>query len=101
MYFVLDNGDRAECKEKISTGSGSTFAYGVLDAGWRHDLSVDEAVELGKRAIYHAQHRDGASGGVCRVYHIHEKGWTKKIAGEDATKMHWEYAASKGLQGHE
>jgi len=28
------------------------------------DMSIDEAVELGRRAIYHATFRDGASGGV-------------------------------------
>ena len=29
-----------------------------------------QAVELGRRSIYHATHRDGASGGVARVYHV-------------------------------
>lgn len=27
----------------IQVGSGSTFAYGVLDTGYRHDLTVEEA----------------------------------------------------------
>ena len=139
-------------------GSGSTFAYGVLDSGYSHDLTVEEAqpltwlfppistvcqvnfievlqtakivytqkiseitsyielhldlisilvwestpvncpslfwstsphghpwppmapvveaVELGRRSIYHATHRDGASGGVVRVYHAGEPGWS-------------------------
>ena len=48
----------------FSVGSGSTFAYGVLDSGYRHDLSVQEAYDLGQRAIYHATHRDAYSGGV-------------------------------------
>ena len=48
----------------FSVGSGSTYAYGVLDSCYRYDLSVDEARELGKRAIYHATHRDAYSGGV-------------------------------------
>lgn len=47
----------------FSVGSGSTYAYGVLDAGYRWDLSVAEAKDLAKRAIYHATHRDAASGG--------------------------------------
>lgn len=47
----------------FSVGSGSTYAYGVLDTGYRYDLSVEEARELGKRAIYHATHRDAYSGG--------------------------------------
>lgn len=45
-------------------GSGSTFAYGVIDSGYREDLSVAEAYELAERAIYHATHRDAYSGGV-------------------------------------
>lgn len=31
---------------------------------YRFDLSVEEAIELGKRAILHATHRDAYSGGV-------------------------------------
>ncbi len=48
----------------FSVGSGSTYAYGVLDSGYRWDLGVEEARELGQRAIYHATHRDAYSGGV-------------------------------------
>lgn len=42
----------------------SLYAYGVLDEGYRWDLSVEEAVELGQRSIYHATFRDAASGGT-------------------------------------
>ena len=38
------------------------------------DLPLADAIELGKRSIYHATHRDGASGGVVRVYHVHKGG---------------------------
>lgn len=31
---------------------------------YKYDLSVGEAAELARRAIYHATFRDGASGGV-------------------------------------
>lgn len=31
---------------------------------YQYDLSVEEAAELARRAIYHATFRDGASGGV-------------------------------------
>ena len=48
----------------FSVGSGSTHAYGILDNGFDYDLSVQEAIELGRRSIYHATHRDGASGGT-------------------------------------
>lgn len=49
--------------ERFSVGSGSTFAYGVLDTEYRFDMSVEEAIELGRRSIFHATHRDAYSGG--------------------------------------
>jgi len=100
LYYVDDQGDRHR-GQVFSVGSGSTYAYGVLDSGYKWGLSVDEAVELGRRSIYHATHRDGASGGVVRVYHVHEQGWTKKIPGEDVNQLHYMYAQEKGLLGIE
>merc|ERR1719263_2242527 len=100
LYMVDDTGSRIKGM-RFSVGSGSTYAYGVLDSGYKYELSVEDAVELGRRSIYHATHRDGASGGVVRVYHIHQKGWTKVIPGEDVDKLHWMYAQQKGLVGNE
>jgi len=46
--FYIDN-DGTRLKGNIfSVGSGSTYAYGVLDSYYRPDLSVKEAVELGR-----------------------------------------------------
>ena len=50
----------------FSVGSGSLYAYGVLDSGYHWDMTDDEAQELGRRAIYHATHRDAYSGGIVR-----------------------------------
>merc|ERR1712010_330301 len=63
LYYVDSDGIRihGEC---FSVGSGSTFAYGCLDQGYRKDLSVDDACELARRSIYHATHRDAYSGGT-------------------------------------
>lgn len=47
----------------FSVGSGSTFAYGVLDTDYDFDMKVADACELGRRSIYHATHRDAYSGG--------------------------------------
>ena len=47
-------------------GSGSTFAYGVLDSGYRFDMSDDDAMELARRSIFAATHRDAYSGGIVR-----------------------------------
>lgn len=46
-----------------STGSGSPFAYGVLEAGYKEGMAVEEAVALVVKAIKSAIERDIASGG--------------------------------------
>lgn len=62
LFYVDSDGSRIK-GDIFSVGSGSTFAYGVLDSGYDHDLSVKDALELGRRSIYHATHRDAMSGG--------------------------------------
>ena len=42
--------------------SGSTYAYSVLDQGYRPDMSLEEAVVLARRAVRHATYRDAFSG---------------------------------------
>ena len=63
LYYVDSDGTRMT-NPIFSVGSGSTYAYGVMDSGYRWDLSVEEAYALGQRSIYHATHRDASSGGV-------------------------------------
>lgn len=65
LYYVDSDGTRTQGKV-FSVGSGSVFAYGVLDSDYREDLTDEEAYELGRRAIYHATHRDAYSGGIVR-----------------------------------
>ena len=98
LYLVLDDGTKIEGK-RFSVGSGSPYAYGVLDQGYRWDLSLAEAVELGRKAIYQAGHRDAMSGGVVRIYHVHETGWTKITEAEDLMKIHDEEMQAKGMVG--
>lgn len=63
LYYIDSDGTRLK-GDRFCVGSGATYAYGVLDNEYKFELSVPEAVELGKRAIYHATHRDAYSGGV-------------------------------------
>jgi len=95
LYMVDDQGSRLS-GDKFSVGSGSTYAYGVMDNGLKFDMSLDEAVELGKRSIYHATHRDAASGGLVRVYHVHKDGWTIIEDGQDVgLDLHYQYQQEK------
>ena len=38
--------------------------FSCISSRYRYDMTVEEAAELARRAIYHATFRDGASGGV-------------------------------------
>jgi 20S proteasome subunit beta 5 len=60
LYYVDDDGTRLHGKY-FSVGSGSMYAYGVLDNHCCEDFTGEEAIDVGKRAIYHATHRDGGS----------------------------------------
>jgi|ERR1712136_41746 len=96
LYYVDNDGTRTS-GEVFSVGSGSVYAYGVLDAGYRFDLTDTEAYELGRRSIYHATFRDASSGGIIRVYHIKKTGWVK-ISEEDCTDLHYKYAEAATAQ---
>jgi len=93
LYYVDSDGTRTDGKV-FSVGSGSIYAYGVLDKGYREDLTDKEAYELGQRAIYHATFRDVASGGVIRVVHMKEDGY-EIISQTDSMELHYKYAEEK------
>ncbi|KAJ3105256.1 Proteasome subunit beta type-8 [Phlyctochytrium planicorne] len=91
LYYVDSDGQRLK-NHLFSVGSGSTYAYGVLDAGYRPDLTVEEAIDLGRRAIYHATFRDAYSGGFVTVYHVTAQGW-RAISRTDVFDLHYAYEA--------
>jgi len=93
LYYVDNDGTRLK-GNIFSVGSGSTYAYGVLDTYYRKDLTVEEAIDLGKRAIYHATHRDAMSGGTNNLYHVTKEGWVK-VHAIDVNDMHYEYLEDK------
>lgn len=92
LYYVDNDATRLQ-GNLFSVGSGSTFAYGVLDNYYRPDLTKEEAIELGKRAIVHATHRDANSGGTNNVYYVGPDGWEKVWSG-DTTDQFYEYYPS-------
>ncbi len=61
IYYVDLFGSLSE-EKYIATGSGSPVAYGVLESGYREDLSLEEAKELAYRAVKVATERDSYSG---------------------------------------
>jgi 20S proteasome subunit beta 5 len=81
IYYVDDSGARIE-GDMFSVGSGSTFALGILDRERRFDMTKEEAIALGIKAIRHATFRDAYSGGFINVFLITSDGW-KKVFSED------------------
>lgn len=64
------------------------------DSHYKYDMTDEEAIELGKRAIYHATHRDAYSGSINNVYIVKSTGWVKVHAG-DVNDMHYKLAEDK------
>ncbi|XP_072271222.1 proteasome subunit beta type-5 [Pyxicephalus adspersus] len=92
LYYVDSEGNRVS-GSVFSVGSGSLYAYGVLDRGYDYDLTAEEAQELARRSIYQATYRDAYSGGVVNLYHVREDGW-QRVSQDDVADLHEKY---KGL----
>lgn len=60
---MIDNDGLRVTGNCFSIGSGSPYAFGVLDTEYRYDMTDAQAYELARRAIYHATMRDPYSGG--------------------------------------
>lgn len=74
LFYVYSDGTRLQ-GDIFSVGSGSPYAYGVLDRGYRYDMTTPEAYALARHAVAHATHRDAYSGGSVDLFHVRESGW--------------------------
>ncbi|EHY66649.1 20S proteasome subunit beta 5 [Nematocida ausubeli] len=89
IYYVDDSGNCINGK-LFSVGSGSLFAYGILNPGYSYEMEKEDAIELARRAIFHAGHSDAYSGGTVNIYFIDENGWTK-IDSQDVSCLYDKY----------
>ncbi|KAI0125794.1 proteasome component PRE2 [Xylariales sp. AK1849] len=94
LYYIDSDGTRLP-GNLFCVGSGQTFAYGVLDAEYRYDLTEQEALQLGSRSILAATHRDAYSGGFINLYHVKEEGWVKH-GFNDTNPIFWKTKLEKG-----
>uniref|UniRef100_A0A3Q1F6Y4 Proteasome subunit beta n=1 Tax=Acanthochromis polyacanthus TaxID=80966 RepID=A0A3Q1F6Y4_9TELE len=69
LIYVCSDGARLQ-GDIFSVGSGSPYAYGVLDGGLKWSLSKDEAISLAREAVFRATHRDAYSGNNVDLFHI-------------------------------
>ncbi|XP_060792634.1 proteasome subunit beta type-11b [Neoarius graeffei] len=77
LVYVCSDGLRLK-GELFSVGSGSPYAYSILDERIHWGISVDEAISVAREAVYRATHRDAYSGNNVDLYHITAKGWTRR-----------------------
>ncbi|XP_056893162.1 proteasome subunit beta type-11-like [Takifugu flavidus] len=96
LYYVCSDGTRLQ-GTVFSVGSGSPYAYSILDQGVEWDLSVEEATSVAREAVFRATHRDAYSGNCVDVYLISSKGWTRRRR-EDLKE---EYYREKERRGRE
>ena len=81
----------------FAVGSGSTLALGILDTERRYNMSAEEAVSLGIKAIRHSTFRDAYSGGFINVYLITSRDGWKRVFTEDLDQL----AASEVADGQD
>lgn len=60
----------SKAKGYLASGSGSTFAMGLLEDAWNSSLTSEQGVDLAYRAINSALQRDSASGEGVDVFVI-------------------------------
>jgi proteasome beta subunit len=82
--YSLDAAGGAIPDEFVSVGSGSPFAYGVLEDHFRAGLPATEAVDLAIRALRSSQARDSASGDGYAIAVIDSDGY-RELGGEEVT----------------
>jgi len=96
---VDSNGVRVSLKY-CSIGSGQLNAYGILDTQYREEMTDEEALDLGRRAIMHAIYRDKGSGGFVRAVHISRDGVIVHPE-VDSDDLLTEFAVRKGIEACE
>ena len=73
LYDLFPDGSVTKITDFISSGSGSVFAYGVLETQYKKDITNSEAVNLAVKAVNTALQRDSASGNGVDVMVINDK----------------------------
>ena len=87
IYDVYPDGSLSECKDFISSGSGSVMAYGVLETMYVPELSLEEGTDLAVKCLNAAIQRDMNSGDGLDIIKITEKGVEKVVSKELIQKI--------------
>lgn len=77
LFYVCSDGTRLQ-GSLFSVGSGSPYAYSILDQGVHWGMTVEEAMAVAREAVYRATHRDAYSGNNVDVYLVSSGGWNRR-----------------------
>ncbi len=79
IFDIYPDGSITEAEDYLSSGSGSVFAYGVLETLYKHPISVEDGKTLALKAINAALQRDSASGNGVDLVVITQAGVEKVL----------------------
>lgn len=74
LYDLFPDGSVTKISDYVSSGSGSVFAYGVLEISYDANLSVEQGIQLAVKAVNTALQRDSASGNGINVVVVSAEG---------------------------
>jgi proteasome beta subunit len=85
VYDLFPDGSVTFVDDFVSSGSGSVFAYGVLETLYHKDMTMDDGMKLAIKAINAALQRDVNSGCGIDIVKITKEG-VKKIFEQAVTE---------------
>ncbi|MFT7615882.1 MAG: proteasome beta subunit [Candidatus Woesearchaeota archaeon] len=74
LYDIFPDGTVTRIDSFISSGSGSSYALGILQGYYKENMSITEGVGVAKRAFDAALRNDSASGNGVDLYKLTTKG---------------------------
>lgn len=83
--YSLDAAGGSIPDKYCATGSGSPYAYGVLEDHYKEGMTTSQGVDVAIKALNSAMKRDSASGNGYDIVVISEKGW-KPVSNADVEK---------------
>ena len=74
LYLIDPAGAINKVDDYTSEGSGSVFVYGVMEAGYKKDMTLAEGIKLARESVKASTQRDVNSGYGLDIYTVTEKG---------------------------
>ncbi len=87
LYQMGMDGSLTRFDDYVTDGSGMLFAMGVLEAGFKPDMPIDQGVKLAMQAVQASMERDTASGGGMDIVTITKDGAKKVFTKQLETKF--------------